>query len=284
MKVRLLLSTQRSGSYLLKSFIETHYPEVTCSGKVLDGPDAVDSQFPALAAYPEIPRFWSWYEREAVAGALSVAPDKRLEAFAVYLSKLSALVDPKDLVIDARYDSIRALSGYRDTDYGSHDFATFITSREIPVLHLIRKNLLRVVVSHKLAQQTGVWHRTTELSSHEPLPRIRLNPKGVLSEIRYAFKLTQDYQNRFSGYPGYYEVIYEDFIREQRYPEPGMQLRTLALFLEKAPSNANLAELPFKRTTPDDPSVVVENWQEVIRVIRTTEHGWMTDTPYLAAA
>ena len=283
MKVRILLSTQRSGSTFLKSFIEASFPAVACSGKVLESPHSPARPFPALASHPEFPHFWPWYEREAAAGTISVAPDKRFEAFTAYVAQLGVLVEPKDLVIDAKYDHVRSLSGYEDTDYGSRDFISFVTRRNIPLLHLIRKNLLRVVVSNKLAEQTGAWHRAADISPNEPQPKIRLNPKGVLSDIRYAFKLIQDYQNRFSGYPGYHEIIYEDFAREQRSAEQGIQLRTLALFLDNSPA-ANPAQPACKKSTPDDPSSVVENWQEVIRVIRTTEHGWMTDTPYLAAA
>jgi hypothetical protein len=237
-----------------------------------------------LSSHPEFPKFWLWYELEAAARNISVAPDRRIEAFEAYLSKLSALVKPKDLVIDAKYNSIRSLSGYGDTEYGSHDFTSFITSRQIPVLHLIRKNTLRVVLSNQLARQTGVWHRTTERSPEEPLPKIRLNPKAVLVDIRYALKLTQDYQSRFAGYPGYEEIVYEDLVRERGFPQTGANLRTLAHFLDKKPSGPSLAAIPFKKTTPEDPSEVVENWDEVIRTLRATEFGWMAQTPLLAAA
>ena len=284
MKVRLLLSTQRSGSHFLKSFIESHFPAVVCSGEILRQPGSLARQYPALAHHPEFLHFWPWYESEAAAGKISVAPDQRMVAFAAYLAKLSEQVRPGDLVLDIKYNSIRSLSGYWDSDYGSHDFTSFITSRNIPVLHLIRKNILKTIVSNKLALETGVWHRAEERREDEALPKVRLNPKSVLFDILYAFKLTQDYQVRFSGYPRYEEIIYEDFVREQDLPEPGVNLRTLSCFLERSPIASRPVTLPFKKTTPADPAEVVENWPEVIRILRTTEHGWMTDAPYLAAA
>jgi hypothetical protein len=284
MKVRLLLSTQRSGSHFLKSFIETLFPAVVCSGEILRALDALSRQYPALPADPEFPHFWSWYEREAALGTISVTPDQRIEAFAIYLSKMVAQVEPRELVIDIKYNSIRSLSGYWDTDYGSHDFTSFIKEQNIPVLHLIRKNVLKVIVSNKLATQTGVWHRAAERTPDEFLPKIRLNPKSVLFDLRYALKLTQDYQNRFSGYAGYEEIIYEDFLEEQSHLESGLNLRNLARFLDKTPIGSGQTALPFKKTTPDDPSEVVENWDEVVRVLRATEYGWMAQTPLLAAA
>lgn len=284
MKVRFLLSTQRSGSHFLKSFIETHFANVICSGETLENPFSPAHQAPTLSTHPEVLHFWPWYKREAADGNISGAPEKRIEAFEVYLTKLAALTAPRDLVIDTKYNSIRALSGCKDTEYGPEDFISFLTSRKIPVLHLIRKNILRTIISYKLARDTGVWHRTVERSSDEPLPKIRLNPKGVLLEIRYGIKLIQEYQSRFSGYPGYGEIIYEEFIQEQKYSEPGRNSRILARFLDKMPLVPSQKTLPFKKTTPEDPSEVVENWDEVAGLLQGTNHAWMAQTPLLAAA
>ena len=66
MQVRLLISRQRSGSHFVKSFIESRFSGVVCSGEVLEKP--FDTQPPVLPAHPEIPRFWAWYAREAAAG------------------------------------------------------------------------------------------------------------------------------------------------------------------------------------------------------------------------
>ena len=284
MNVRLLLSTQRSGSHFLKSLIENHFPGVTCSGELLEQPFATGTQTPTLQSHPTFPHFWRWYEAQASAGQISVAPDQRYQAFETYLERLIEMTQPNELVIDAKYNSLRSLSGYRDTDYGSHDFTSYVISRKIPILHLIRKNILRTVVSNKLAQHTGIWHRSDERAPEELLPKLRLNAKNTLFEIRYCFKLTQDYQNRFAGYSGYEEIVYEDLVREQSAIDPGISLRTLALFLSRTPANSAESMVPFKKTTPEDLSEVVENWQEVVRIVRTTEHGWMTEAPLLAAA
>jgi hypothetical protein len=80
MNVRLLLSTQRSGSHFLKSYIESHFSGVVCSGEILREPGALARQYPALPNQPEFPHFWPWYEARSAEGKISVAPDKRLEA------------------------------------------------------------------------------------------------------------------------------------------------------------------------------------------------------------
>ena len=242
-----MLSTQRSGSHFVKSFIESHFAGVACSGEVLEQPHLTGDQSSILRDRPDLSHFWIWYERQAAAGKISVAPDKRYEAFETYLATLVEMTLPHELVVDAKYNSLRSLSGYRDTDYGSYDFVSFITSRQIPVLHLIRKNILRVVVSAKLAQHTGIRHRLTERCPDEMTPKIRLNPKNILFDIRYAFKLTQDYQNRFAGYAGYEEIVYEELVEEQTNSQPGIALRTLAHFLGEIPVPEHRVELPSKK-------------------------------------
>jgi hypothetical protein len=284
MKVRLLLSTQRSGSHFLKSLIESRFSSIVCSGEVLEEPVAFVRQFPALASHPEFPHFWLWYALAAGARSISVAPDRRIEAFGTYLSQLSALAKPKDLLVDIKCNTIRALSGYWDTDHGSSDFAAFIASRQIPILHLIRKNILRVIVSQQLARQTGVWHRTENRPASELMPKIHLNTKRLLAEIQQAHRLTQDYQTLFRGQPGYEEIVYEDVVREREYVHSGVHLRALGHFLEKKCVPPHQMDLPFKKMTPEDLSEVVDNWPEVLRALRGTECGWMAETPLLAAA
>ena len=284
MQIRLLLSSRCSGSHFLKLYIESRFPSVICSGELLEEPIFFARQSPTLSSHPEFPHFWLWYALEASARNISVAPDRRMEAFETYISKLSLMVKPKDLVIETKYESVRSLSGYRDTEYGSNDFTSFITSRQIPVLHLIRKNTLRAIVSHKVAEQAAVWHNTTDHAPDEVSPKIRLDAKGLLFDIRSAHRLTQDYQNRFAGYPGYEEVVYEDLVREISFPQTSSNLRTLAHFLDKRPTGPSQPADRVKRVASDDSTDLVENWDEVIRALRATEHAWMAQAPLLAAA
>jgi hypothetical protein len=279
-----LLSTQRAGSYFLKSLIESRFSSVVCTGEVLEEPVAFAGQFPALAGHPEMPLFWLWYELQAASRSISVAPARRLEAFEIYLSKLDALAKPKNLLVDVKYNTLRALGGYWDTENGSGDFTSFVASRQIPVLHLIRKNTLRILISHELAKKTNVWLRTRERTGSELLPKIQLNPKTILAEIQSLHRLTADYQARFNNHPGYQEIIYEDIVGERERGPNGGHLRTLGQFFGKKASGVNLSAIPCKKITPEDPSEIVENWDEVLRALHYTEHGWMAQTPLLAAA
>jgi LPS sulfotransferase NodH len=280
MNVSLLLSTPRSGSHFLKSLIETRFPAVTCTGEVLENPSNKVS--PVLSAHPDLARFWSWYREEVSANRISAAPDQRMPAFEIYLTRLISLAEPNHLLVDVKYNSIHSLSGFEDTDHGSADFITFVRSHHIPVLHLIRKNVLKTLISHELARRSGTWHRSTEKNPSEILPKILLNPKKVLRNIKDSLRLTADYQEHFADYPKYEEVVYEDVVLEPNLPQPGDSLQVLALFLGKAPHESP-SPISSKKTTPDDPAEVVENWSEIVRALHFTQHSWMTQ-PLLAAA
>jgi LPS sulfotransferase NodH len=282
MQVRLLLSRQRSGSHFVKSYIETRFAGITCSGEVLEKP--LDAQAPVLPAHPEIPRFWTWYAREAIAGGISTAPDERISAFEFYLNNLAWKSKPNELVFDVKYNCAHSLSGYEDTDHGSTDFTAFIKSRNIPVLHLMRGNILKTLVSHQLAHRTGIWHRASERSASEVLPKIELNAQETLRAIAQSDRLTQDYRHHFRGYPGYEEVVYEDLVREQKDASVTPCLDAVARFLGRDPVASALSEIWCKKTTPDDPAEVVENWDEIVRVLRGTKYAWMTQGDLLAAA
>jgi len=114
--------------------------------------------------------------------------------------------------------------------------------------------------------------------------KIELNPKNLLQEIQHSHRLTEDYRNRFSGFPGYEEIVYEDIVREREYTHSGAHLRALGHFLEKKSAGPAQAEIPFKKVSPEDLSEVVANWDEVLRALRGTDFGWMVQAPLLAAA
>jgi hypothetical protein len=284
MKIRLLLSTQRSGSHFLKSLLEAHFSGVVCSGEILNKPAVVDAKRISARPNAEVPYFWTWYEAEVIAGRLSLAPDQKMAAFEKYLDVLAPADATDDLVLDVKYNTIRTLSGYWDSEYGSGDFVSFISNRKMPVLHLVRRNLFRLYISDLLAQQTGIWHRYAERSQDEPLPRLRIDFRSLLVHMRYWMSVTEDYRRRLKGQPGYLEIGYEDLVAERESGSFGPSFGTLGSFLEKSPTRTQPVPLRFKKTTPEDPAQVVENWDEICRMLRKTEYGWMAETPFQAAA
>ena len=284
MKIKLLLSTQRSGSHFLKSYIENNFSRAVCSGAVLRSPGALADQYPALPGHPEISHFWPWYERAVLARKISLMPDRRMEALHVYLQELLDLVKPKDLIVDVKYNSLRCLSGFENKDDGTHDFVSFIIQHEIPVLHLIRRNVLRMRVSLLLAQHTGVWHRYHQRAADEALPKLHIDPQMLLNNIHTMVKLHRDFRQRFAGFPLYEAVHYEEFIKEPGFPHPGPHHLALSRFMEEVPTQPANLDLPYKKTAPENPGEVVENWDEVVRLIRATEHAWMLPASVIAAS
>jgi hypothetical protein len=222
--------------------------------------------------------------REVSSRNISAAPGKRIAAFESYLTKLAWLTEPSDLLIDIKYNCIRSLSGYEDTDHGSTDFTTFIKNKKLPVLHLIRRNILRTLISHALARETGVWHRVKEKAPTELLPPIHLNPEKTLAAIRHADRLTRDYQEHFCDYDLYEEVVYEELVRDEESRQAGESLRTLSQFLGREPHASEPSAIWCKKTTPSDPSEVVGNWKEIVHLLDATEYGWMVENPLRAAA
>jgi hypothetical protein len=184
-----------------------------------------------------------------------------------------------------KYRSLRALSGYGDFDDDSDEFTSFVTSRQIPVLHLIRKNDLHGLISRKWAAEVRGWTAAKGSASGEVArKKIRLNSSDVLTDLQNAQRLTQDYQTRFAGYPGYEELFYEDLAREQKNFGCGVSLRTLSHFLGRRPGTTADGPLPWVSSLPEDLSTLVENWDEVRRALRGTEFGWTVETPLLVAA
>lgn len=79
----------------------------------------------------------------------------------------------------------------------------------VSVVHLIRHNALKVIVSRKVAKERGVYLSTEPL---RPI-KIELDTGKLISEIKKLHMLVQMYQESFYGLP-YMEVTYEDVMSD----------------------------------------------------------------------
>ena len=159
--------------------------------------------------------------------------------------------------------------------------SAFITSRQIPVLHLIRKNTLRILISHR-ARKTD-WR----LASHQGTrrrgrswPRSTSNAKTILAEIQSNHRLTLDYQARFAqAMPATRRLFTRTSWRTSApiRPCPATCARS-ASSSPKKPSSVNLAAIHLQK---DRPGRSLRGRRELGRggAARSSLHGTWLDGP-----
>lgn len=131
---------------------------------------------------------------------------------------------------------------------------------DVRVIHLIRQNLLKVIVSRKVAKERGVYHSTKTLA---PL-RIRVDCRKLIPLLREVESQIDSYGKAFA-YRSYIEVSYESLVANQA-EESERILRFLDLnAMEPLVSN-------LKKVNPSSLYEVVENYQEMRDTLRGTTY------------
>lgn len=128
----------------------------------------------------------------------------------------------------------------------------------VRVVHLVRRNSLKMIVSRQIAAKRGVY-----LSNKPVKPvSINLNVRRLKSQLRRADELVDANRRRFASLP-YVEVVYEDFLADQ-----ASHLRRILEFLE-CESGVPLAS-DLVKTSPDSLEMLIDNYDDVRRALAGT--------------
>lgn len=83
----------------------------------------------------------------------------RRQLFELYLNNLRTLFPNERFLLDIKYTSWHHLDGFRRDPAGPPGLMELIRDRNIPVVHLIRRNLFSLYVSTRIAIASGIWER-----------------------------------------------------------------------------------------------------------------------------
>lgn len=180
------------------------------------------------------------------------------------------LVSLRDHKPEAEY--VGMLVKYEHTDrIMGKDFILDPVFEDVRIIHLVRRNLLRMVASHHLAIARGVHVR------HEPIQHeinsVELPVEGVLKQLRRKQSLVETFRERLRGRPLSCEVAYEDIMHGVNVSNRLVSL--LCRFFE--------VEDEFARTPktvklgPDRLKDMISNYDAVASVLSGTEFERMLE-------
>jgi LPS sulfotransferase NodH len=122
---------------------------------------------------------------------------------------------------------------------------------EVGVIHLIRKNSLKTLVSSETARKRGLSHSTSQVN---PVT-IRLSPLQLKLKLDRLTQQIDKYRSRLKGTP-HLEVFYESFVANRE--AETQRLLTFLRIDQFIPLTTNLVKL-----NPDSLELVIENYAEV---------------------
>lgn len=179
----IVLSTQRTGSHLLRSVVGSH-PAFVHAGEVLIPGTPKPGSFDAFQAD----------------SARSSEPSRLWDEYLRHLQKH---------VSNARH--VGFLVKYEHVDrVGGRDFTSDPIFTKVRVIHLVRRNILRMIASHHLAVARGV-HVSHAPINHE-INSVAVPADDVVNLLRKRAQMMAVFRDRLRYSPRSCEIAYEDIM------------------------------------------------------------------------
>lgn len=146
---------------------------------------------------------------------------------------------------------------------GTEVWKSLIDMTDLHVIHLKRKNILRVLVSHKLANLSKVWHQTaSDISTKSETKKVSFS----VEELESGFKGTIGWEKRgASDFKSHsiLDVFYEDLVKDTQ----GICEEIYGFLDVSAWSPSS----PFVRQNPEKLSDLISNFDELKEAFSGTD-------------
>lgn len=268
-----LVTTQRSGSNLLRSLLVSTRAFVDFN-EIFQRP--VDPSWP-IAAF----NFHSFRVRRLARDPeLSVPIRENLQRlFQDYLDEMASRVDPGVRpLIDVKYNALSVMSTIPQDPFRIPRFLEFLRDLQLPVIHLVRRNLLRTHVSKVFADHHGVY--TVRGAAPPPQGKVSIEVEGLVEDLeRRTYEMQRLGAFIRDHIAGSVEVAYEDLCSGV-HPRPGgfpALEEALGVALPELQASA------LQRMI-GDPAEVVTNWDQVRAALRGTRFEGFLEEPAPGAA
>jgi LPS sulfotransferase NodH len=139
---------------------------------------------------------------------------------------------------------------------------SWVKQNDVKIIHLLRKNLLKRLVSHKIANARNLCHSTEAV---EPI-KIYIDPTVLKEDFRRRKKRFTRYRKRFIDVFNipYLEVAYESLVTDY-----DKQIHQVLKFLDVDIRVSLTSKLV--KVNPDSLEDIIENYSEVKQTLMNTE-------------
>ena len=236
-----ILSSQRTGSTFFRKYLGSH-SAIDCRGELFirKRSDAFESG----------EKYYSFCSKEIYRKILvNIA--------------MSALIVPKfmDSFYSDSHPGVKA-KGFKlmYNQYKKNNISMqILTQRNVRIIHFIRKNILKRLISQELLSVRGIAHSTEKL----PVLKINLNTKTLLKRLRKMNDEVDLFRKKLAGIE-HIEIYHEAFVTS-----PKAEIRKVLEFLEIDREEELFSNL--KKINPSDIKKSLANYDDVEKVLSGSE-------------
>lgn len=119
-------------------------------------------------------------------------------------------------IIDIKYNSWHHFNTIWHSVPERPQLLEWLMLNDLPVIHIVRKNLLHQYISIRVANSTGKYHfKSNENNVQNAVIRVKSDHcKNLMTMIE---KESQNLKNLFSSYSNYHSIFYEEIVNENKF-------------------------------------------------------------------
>lgn len=229
MKKFVILTTQRTGSTLLWKYMDGH-PNIKCHGEMFLKSMERDDSFASFRKAG----FKNYLKHYLFRNALLTD----------YLKKLYK-----------KSENIKAVGYKLMYNQVFPELEQWIKINDVIIIHLIRKNTLKIILSRETAKKRGIYHAVPGQKVESI--QVDLDPDHIKDEIITIEKEIDFFRDKFSNNK-YMEISYEGFVAD-------MELTTKKMldFIELP--QAKIRTIPLKKINTDSVKDLITNYQDILQ-------------------
>ncbi len=254
MKKFVVVGTQRTGTTLIRTTLNSH-PQVTCTGEVFKVPgwyvDRVSRRIIRRTAFQDPSSYSAWTEKSLL---------RRLGHYAWRARNTREYLD------QFYSDQSSEAKGFKVMYNQTQRFPAvipYIRDHQISVIHVVRENFLKTLVSRIVAEQRNLYHARQGSDAPRKAIKVTVPADRLIGELQRIKLHTNRWQELFGDTPHYLRVVYESFSRNKE--KEGAEMLAF-LGLGSSAMSSSLVKI-----NSDSLVDVIENYSEVESLLRGTE-------------
>ena len=255
-----IIGRQRSGTTVFRDLLARH-GAVNC-----------DEIFHGDLDRPH--RFYAYVLERMQTDPTLVHPQQHARLFRDYIEAERKAADGRKLAMDVKYFGLNLIPQVEDVDNRTPYVLAFMRNSKAHVVHIIRRNKLRVYVSEQMSRATGRW--SAEKAEHVLTEKPKLTV-DIPQALRFIDRLIQQDQRvtaMLDTIPGSSRLHYDGmFDADGLFTEAVQQVAAQCLDIDTVnPKPGNL------KMNPEPLADLVANYDQLSEALAATPHAWtLTD-------
>jgi LPS sulfotransferase NodH len=252
-----IIGRQRSGTTVFRSLLANH--------------GALDANEIMHEDISERHRFYRYVSARARENPELIHPNKHQKLFGEFIENLRSEAEGRKIAIDLKYSALNAIPTMGKFKFHRPFLVRYLYESEVNLVHIVRKNKLRIHVSALIARATGKWGAGSldQLPANRPL--LALNIRQTLKKLEELEEEEKVVTNMIAFLPGIKQLLYETMF------DANGNFSSSTIECAKQLLNRNeIDPVPSKiQMNPENLSLLVKNYDELAKCLNQTPYAWM---------